>query len=68
MIDFDDAEDFAFMSFLFNGWTGILFAVVALIFLFFACQNEKECETKVCSNGQKARLIENTCGCLEEVK
>lgn len=68
MIDDDDVRDAAFATSGLTGW-GALFGLLLVIALaYVACENEKECETKSCPDGQHAKLIKHECLCVSEAK
>ena len=63
MVDYDDVEDAAWF-----GPAGIIGLVLVLALLFFAYNNDKECQAKSCPNGSQPKLMEHSCLCAEEAK
>jgi hypothetical protein len=68
LIDWDDAGDAAMFSWFFDGPIGLIFTLLAIILMFYACENEKECSARACPNGQQAKLMAHECLCVQKAE
>lgn len=68
MIDYDDASDFALMSWIFDHWFGLVLGIAAIVIFVIAAMNDSDCSKKTCPNDAKPKLMENQCLCVVEAK
>lgn len=68
MIDNDDADDMMLVALFTDGPWGVVALVVACIFMFYACQNEKDCSTQACPNGGQPKLMAHDCLCVTKAE
>jgi hypothetical protein len=68
MIDHSDSDSFWIVSMLTSGPTSFVCAVIAIILMTYACQNEAECSKKTCPNDMRPKLMEHSCMCVTEAK
>jgi hypothetical protein len=64
MIDDDDVSWFA-LFWPWGGWIGAILGLLIIAVLgYVACQNDRECEARVCPEGERARLLGHECMCI----
>lgn len=68
MIDDSDSDGFLFLSLLSSGPFGFICAIIAIVLMFYACQNREECSQKTCPTGQTPHLLDHACLCTSEAK
>lgn len=68
MIDFDDADDTAWLAFFCEGPLAIIVAIVAVILFCMAVDNKNECAKKTCPADMKPKLTQHDCVCVVEAR
>jgi hypothetical protein len=68
MIDHDDGDIFWLASMFTSGPVSLFCLLVFVVFAFFACQNDVECQKKSCPAGMSPKLADSACLCITEAK
>ena len=68
MIDYDDADDVAFMGMFSEGGVAIILIIAAIIFYMMASSNDTECQKKSCPVTMSPKLMKHECLCVVEAK